>query len=122
MKVKQKAENRHDLVDDIFVSRAGTAREDDPISHVIGLCELISRPYTGDRRVQKYAEPSVKVLLAKETARGAAARRVGKGSLGCESSSISASERSGQEDVAGRTKVWKEEGTYCTLRSKVMGA
>lgn len=101
--IKQPAEDQYDLVDDIRVSHAGTAEDDDYTCLVGEPCALTSRFWTGDRRVQTHVVPSVNALSAREAARGEADRRVVRGSAGCESSSSSASEKKGKGKGSARS-------------------
>lgn len=67
--MKQRAENRYDLVDGMLVFRLSTTEDDDRTRLVTELCELISRFWTKSKHVQTHAMRSVTVLSARNTAK-----------------------------------------------------
>lgn len=91
-------------MNDILVSLIGTAKHDDQTGLDRELCALMSRFCSGARRVQADGRPSVEVRLARKAKSGVAERRVVRGSVECASSSLSASERSGQVGQSGRSR------------------
>lgn len=79
-----------------LVSRAGMEENNDHTGFVGDLFALVSRFWTARRGFQTQALPSVKMLLARAAARGAAEQRVVKGSAEWGLSPSSASEGTGE--------------------------
>lgn len=73
---------------------AGIAKDDDYTPFVDELCALVSRLWIRGRRVQTHSKPSVRILLERMAAKGAAERRMEKSVAENWSLSSSASERS----------------------------
>lgn len=95
LEAQQPAKDQYDVVVGVLVSRIGMAGNDNHTPHVAELCALISRLWTGDRRVRTQSMWSVRTLSAREAAKGASEHKVVRASAKSSSSLFSASKGSG---------------------------
>lgn len=93
LQMKQRAEDRYDLVDSLLVSRVGMTRDYDSSHLISALFKLINQIWIQRRHVEAYPLPNVRLWSPREVPVLAAGRKAVRGSAESRPSSSSGSER-----------------------------